>query len=121
MKNNSFLKEIIISVSLLVLLSLFFDPFGWMPPMSVTWLALALIVAFVIYAGFIWHENIHDEREGLHRLMGGRGGFLVGTGLLVVGIILESAKHRLDPWLLVTLSAMVIAKIVGHVYSQLKN
>ncbi len=123
MKNNSFLfhRELGISGILLFLLALFFDPLGWMPPAAVTLLVLGLIVAFVIYSIFIWRETTRDEREDLHRLTAGRAGFFGGTAMLVLAIVVQSLNHTLDPWLLVALSGMVLAKIAGRMYSELKN
>ncbi len=123
MKNNSphFTAEIILTIILLLLLALFFNPFGFMPRMMVAFLMVALIVVFIIFASFIWQEDPRDEREGQHRLMAGRIGFLAGTAILVLGIILQTVWHQLDPWLILALGAMVLAKIVARIYSELKN
>jgi len=48
-------------------------------------------------------------------------GFIVGAGVLVVGIIVRSLEHKLDFWLVITLTAMVLAKIVGLIYSRRKH
>ncbi len=122
MKNDSFGKEIIASLVLLFLLGLFVEPFGYMPPMAVMPLALIVILAFVVLAGFVWHEQAADEREALHSLMAGKFAFLGGVASLLIGIIKQTLEHqKLDIWLLVTLCVMVIVKLGGHVYSQVKH
>ena len=121
MKNN-FLQEIIVSVVLIALLILFLNPFElWMPPILLMMLILGLIVVFGVFASFIWRENARDEREGLHKMMAGRFAFLAGTASLVIGIIIQSLKHELDFWLVLTLGIMILAKIIGLIHGQAKH
>jgi len=120
MKNN-FLQEIIVSSVLIVLLVLFLNPFElWMPPLLIMMLVLAFIVMFSLFASFIWRENNKDEREGLHKMMAGRIAFLAGTATLVIAIIIQSFRHELDAWLVVTLGVMILAKIGGLLYGRIK-
>ncbi len=121
MKNN-FLQEITVSVVLIVLLILFLNPFElWMPPALLMMMVLGLVIAFSIFASFIWRENSIDEREGLHKMMAGRIAFLAGTSVLVIGIIVQSFRHTLDFWLVLTLGTMILAKIVGLMYGRIKH
>ena len=92
-----------------------------MPPILLMMMIVGLIVVFALYASFIWRENSKDEREGFHKMMAGRVAFLVGTAVLVVGIIIQSFRHDLDFWLVLTLGAMILAKIIGLVYARIKN
>ena len=118
MKNN-FLQEIIVSAVLIVLLILFLNPFElWMPPVLLMMMVLGFVVVFSIFASFIWRENSRDEREGLHKMMAGRIAFLAGTASLVIGIIIQSFRHELDFWLVLTLGIMILAKIIGLIYSR---
>lgn len=119
---NSLLQEVLISGILIVLLILFLNPFGfWMPTTLLMMMVLGLVVVFTLFASFVWKENHRDEREGLHKMMAGRIAFLVGTALLVLGIIVQSFKHDLDPWLVLTLGGMIVAKVVGLIYGRIKN
>ena len=121
MKNN-LLQEIIVSVVLIVLLILFLNPFElWMPPVLLMMMVLGLVVMFALFASFIWRENSRDEREGLHKMMAGRIAFLAGTASLVIGIIIQSFRHELDFWLVFTLGTMILAKIIGLMYSRMKH
>ena len=121
MKNN-FLQEIFVSLTLIVLLVLFLNPFYfWMPNTLLIMMIAGLIVVFALFASFIWRENAQDEREALHRFMAGRIAYLAGAGLSVVGIIIQSLQHNLDGWLVGILGIMIFAKIIGLVYSKVKN
>lgn len=119
---NSFLQEIVVSLVLIVLLVLFLNPLGfWMPTTLLMTMVLGLVVVFALFASFVWKENHRDEREGLHKMMAGRIAFLVGTTLLVIGIIIQSFGHKLDPWLVFILVGMIVAKVIAFIYGRIKN
>ena len=119
---NSFYQEIFISLVLVVLLVLFLNPFSfWMPNIVLMMLVLAFLVVFVAFASFVLREKARDEREGLHRMLAGRAAFLTGAGVLVIAIIIQSFGHMLDSWLVLILGVMVLTKIVGLIYSKIKN
>lgn len=119
---NNFIQEIAISLILIILSVLFLNPFNfWMPTALLMMMVLGLIVVFVIFAGFIWRENSRDEREGFHRMMAGRFAFLAGAAILVIGIIAQSLRHTLDPWLVLVLGAMILTKIIGLIYGRMKH
>lgn len=84
-------------------------------------LAVLAIILFAGFAIFIWREKDGDERENLHRALAGRWAFLAGSGVLVLGIVVEELNHGLDYWLVWALLAMVLAKIVGIIYKRHKN
>ncbi len=121
MKNN-FLQEIIISLTLIILLILFLNPFEfWMPNIILMMMILGLLLVFSVFASFIWREKSRDERESMHKMIAGRIAFLSGTAVLVIGIIIQSLKHELDFWLIFALGVMILAKIVGVIYNRVKN
>ena len=107
--------------ALFALLLVLLNPFGWwMPTAMAMMLTAALVAVFAVFASFVWREKPRDEREGLHRLLGGRWAFLAGALVLVVGIIVGEFAHNLDPWLPLALGAMILAKIVGLIYGRIK-
>lgn len=119
---NNLLQEISVSFILIILLILLLNPFGfWMPTQLVMMLVFSLIIIFVVFTSFIWKENAKDERESFHRMMAGRIAFLSGAGVLVIGIIVQSLSHNLDPWLVFTLGLMILAKIGGLIYSRINH
>lgn len=119
---NRVLQEILVAVILIVLLLFFLNPFNfWMPNALIMMMVAGLVVLFAIFASFIWRENARDEREGLHKLVAARFAFLAGAGVLVIGVIIQSLSHTLDPWLVAALGVMILAKIIGLIYSHLKH
>lgn len=119
---NSFIQEIIISLVIVILLFLFLNPFDfWMPDALLMMLIVILIITFSIFAGFIWKESVKDEREMLHRMFAGRVAYLVGVGMLMLGVVIQSLSRQIDLWLILTLSIMILAKIVAVAYGRIRN
>jgi len=117
MKNN--LKvEILISLVLVVLTIFLLNPFHfWMPDMMHI-LALGItLVALAFFAIFILREKVGDERDNAHKMLSGRIAFLVGSGLLTIGIVTQSFLDKVDVWLVVVLVAMVLSKLITRIYS----
>jgi cobalamin synthase len=122
MKNKPFIEPVL-AVLLILLAALCFQPFQttWMPTMASSFILVTLLAVFILFAVYIWKEEARDEREDQHRLTAGRNGFLVGAGLLVAGIILQTVRHQLDSWLILTLVGMVVTKLITRWYYQRKN
>lgn len=115
------IKELFISVVFLLLLIFFLNPLNiFMPSELVMLLTLTLVVLFIIFAVFIFKEKAADEREVLHRYIANRYAYLLGSGTLVLAIVVQEMQHRLDPWIVIALTVMVFAKIVGLLYSRMK-
>lgn len=113
--------EITFSLILLLLLVLLLNPFDfWMPDSMHMAILVGLVVAFAIFAIFVYREKAHDEREVLHRFIAGRFAYLVGTTVLVIGIVVEALNHSINIWLILTLAIMILAKLVGIFYGKLK-
>ncbi len=77
-----------------------------------------LILALVVITIVFWSERASDEREKMHRMMADRVGFLVGAGSIVVVIIVQTLQHKAESLFSVVLFAMLIAKILGHVWGR---
>jgi len=113
--------ELIISFILIGLLAILFNPWNTaMPDMMVMSLLLGLVSLFSIFVIFIWREKKGDEREEFHRLFADRMAFLVGSGVLIAGVIIQELSHAIDRWLIATLAFMVLAKVAGLIYSKRK-
>ena len=111
--------EISVSLVLLLMVFLFLDPFMIWMPSELVYMALGgLIIAFVIVAGFVWKERARDEREYLHTMIAGIVAYLTGAGLLVIAITVQTVLTHPDPWLVITLAGMVIARILGFIYAK---
>lgn len=117
MKNNH-TKEIIVSVVLVLLLVFILNPSLVFMPNSIHMMILVgLVVAFGLFASLILREEATDEREGVHRMLAGRIGFLAGSITILIGILYQSYLHTLDEWLVFTLVVMILAKIGARLYS----
>lgn len=116
MKNN--LKGTLVTLFLIIIAILLLNPFHfWMPGMMVIFLLATALVLFGLFASFILREKSIDEREDQHKALAGRNAFLVGSGILMLGIVIQGYSHNVDPWLVITLIAMVITKIVTRYWS----
>lgn len=116
MKNN--LIEIIITVSLVGLAILLLNPFHfWMPDMMVMCMLATTLGLFGLFASFVLRERMVDERDYQHRALAGRNAFLVGAGILTLGIVLEGYVHAIDPWLVLALIGMIVVKITTRIWS----
>ena len=121
MNNRSATWEIVVSLLLIVLLILFCNPLNLlMTPLMLMGVITCLIVCFAVFGSFIWRERARDEREVVERMAAGRIAFLTGAGILVIGIIYQSFSHAVDPWLVLTLGMMIVAKLAGILYSESK-
>lgn len=118
---NDIIHEIVVGAGLVVLLMLIGNPFNILMPSPVTMMLLGgIAVLSLLFISFVWKETAQDERENLHRLLAGRTAFLAGAGILLLGITMQTLQHRLDPWLVVALGAMVLTKLVTRWYSRSK-
>ncbi len=103
--------------ALVVLLVLLTDPFMlWMPAPAQMAVLLGAVVLAIIWAGFVMRERAHDERDALHARHAGRVAYLSGLGVLTLGLIYQGLAHAIDPWIVVALGVMVIAKLATRFY-----
>ena len=122
-RNNmkkQYLGEILLSIVLIVLAIGLLDPFMLLMPgeMAMT-VMLLLVLLFVIYTVFFWKERVQDEREEMHRLLVGRLAWLSGSSILILGIVWQGfIIHKVDPWLVLALSVMVLTKMLGRIYGE---
>lgn len=111
------MKELLISIILVVLLVAIMNPFGLLMPGMVQMVIMgAVAVAFAVFAGFVWRERARDEREERNRMQVGRIAFLAGGAMLVIGTFVQVMAHAVDPWLPGTLAVMITAKLIGLVH-----
>ena len=89
------------------------DPIDLLMPSEVqTTLLVLVVVVYGFFAGLMFREKPLDEREELMLHQSSRAGFLVGTGVLLLGVVYQVANRSLDNWLIWALGSMVIVKVV---------
>lgn len=116
-----FKGELVVAAVFLALLFVLFNPWHiFMPTYVERMLLAALLVAFGAFVAFIWRENPADEREALHRLYSDRLAFLAGAAILLAMVIVGEWRHQLDPWVLLALGAMILAKTAGLIYTKIR-
>ena len=95
-------KNILVPIVVVILATAFLDPFMVLMPESMVYgLLVLLFIAFVAYASLVWREQASDERE------------------VVMGIIHQAHfLHHVDPFLVITLAVMTIAKYLGILYAE---
>ncbi|OGK28013.1 hypothetical protein A3C28_02790 [Candidatus Roizmanbacteria bacterium RIFCSPHIGHO2_02_FULL_39_9] len=119
---KTILSEVFVSLVLVIFLILLLNPFSLLMPSPMEMIIiLGFALAFIIFVGFFWKEKVADERESLHRYIAGRIAYFTGVTLLTVGIIIQSLQHSLDKWLVISLTGMVIGKIIGLFYGRFKH
>ena len=118
---NKFLTEISISAILIILLTLLLDPFMLLMTTPIQMMMIAgVLIFFVSFCAFVWRENTKDERERFHKHIASRLAYLSGSAILIVGVIFQSLNHALDPWLVIALIVIILAKIIGAIYAEKK-
>ncbi len=116
------LKEFIMPILLAILIFFLINPLDWWMNNAVYMLlVLLLLLAFSTFSVFFWKEHVLDERESLHRMISGRIAFLIGGGVTVIGIVVQSFSHAIDPWLLAVLLSMVVGKAGAFLWSRSHN
>jgi hypothetical protein len=117
MKNN----KIVVHTAVAVLISFFaltladLVPF-WMPMMGEMVVLLIATVLICIWMGFILFERAADEREAVLKYQSGRFAYLAGIFILLVALIVQGFSHSIDPWVPITLAAMVVVKQLTRLY-----
>jgi len=121
MKNNIYLKELVAGAIVIITLVLFLNPVSFYMPTNFQMMALlVLVVAAVLFFSFVRNEKARDEREGLHRSFAGRYAFFAGAAVLLIGIVVQDLQKNIDPWLVIALGVMIIAKLIGSVAANKK-
>jgi len=115
------ITETLTAIAIFIIAIIFLNPGHLAMPDTVnSLLILGFIIAFLTFAAFVIKEKSSDERETLHILKAGRLSYLTGVGVLVLGIIFQTLKHDVDPWLVLAICAMVLSKILSRIYSRFK-
>lgn len=115
-------SEIILSAIALILLALFLNVFDLvMPPSTLHMLVVVALVIFGIIVVLVWREKPKDEREGYHRMFAARVSLILGSGVLIFGIILGLLNHSLDPFLIYALGVIILGKLLGMLYIKNKE
>lgn len=120
MKSN-YIKETVLSLLVVLSAVLLINPFMFWMPTAFDMMIVVFALLFLALIGVTWKESAGDEREDAHKFMAGRMAYLAGSGVIVLGIVVEALRHAVDPWLVAALAVMVLAKVVALVYRNKVN
>lgn len=121
MKNN-FLGETVISLALIGLLIFFINPLDLLMPYALhPFMVAFLVVLLIIFTGLLWKETPGDEREQMHKFIASRFAYFAVIATLIIGVIFQSFKGEVDPFLIIGICIALLAKILGLVYGHMKH
>lgn len=113
MKKYKSLLDIILLVGLLAMSGLAIAPETFVMPSSLQMLLLAVVFGLLAsFLALLWRENPSDEREAYNQAFASRSAYIVGTVVLIGAMLIQSFQHNLDPFIPVTLLAMIATKII---------
>lgn len=119
---NKYTLEIVVSLILIGLLILIINPSDiFMPTMAHMMLAGFAVIVFGFFAGLVLKEKTKDEREEKHRGLAGRAAFLAGSSILIIGMVSQTLKDSIDPWLVASLVVMILVKLTTRIYNDLNK
>ena len=119
---NKFIGEIIISLLLIGLLIFFINPLDLLMPHALhPFMIPFLVVLFIIFVGFLWKETPGDEREQFHKYIASRFAYFAIITTLTIGVIFQSFKGEVDPFLIIGICIALLAKIFGLIYGHIKH
>lgn len=117
-KNNA---EFILSIGIIGLLLLAYDPFGITMPSSLQMATLVtLLLVLSLFLVVFWKEKSHDEREELHKHYSGKVAYTAGILSLMIVISTQLLHHKYDIWAPITMAIMIITKILARKYLDTK-
>ena len=121
MQNNFF--HIGIVVLIVMLLVSLCDPFMVLMPAPLAMTAMLLVTVLVcVFAAFVIKERAQDEREALLRLEAGRVAYLLGVGVLMLGVLVQGLTvHTIDIWLVLSLGTMIVGKLIARLYVESRH
>jgi hypothetical protein len=119
---NKLVGEILISAVFVILLFSFIDPLDiLMPEKMHPFMVAMLLLLLIVFVGFLWKEIPGDEREQFHKYIASRFAYLAVIATLVIGVIVQSLYHKIDPWLIIAVCIIILAKIIGLIYGYFKH
>lgn len=119
---NKFIGELTLLAALIGLLLFFLNPvLIFLPRPMHPFMIPLLIILFIIFAAMLWKERPTDEREQLHTLIASRFAYFAGVTVLTIAIIIQHAQRSIDPWLIIAICIMLLAKIIGLLYGHLRH
>lgn len=119
---NKFIGELVLTCALIGLLLFFLNPLlVFLPRPMHPFMIPLLVILLIIFTGMLWKERPSDEREQLHTLIASRFAYFAGVATLTIALIIQHGQGTIDPWLIIAICIMLLAKIFGLLYGHLRH
>lgn len=114
LSNEGSKADVLIGSLAIVSLVLGSDLFLPFMPGLVAMLVIGIFVAiFAVFTLLIWRERPRDEREAHIVMASDRLGFLAGSIVLSIGVVIQALRHQPTSFLIIALVVMILAKLAG--------
>lgn len=111
--NKSLAFELFFGLVLTVLIVALYNPWSlWMPMEAHVMIVGMMAFVFGVLSVLAIKSINEDEREQKIRLIGYQTAYGVGTGVIIMGIMVQSFRHSVDSWLVGALLLMLAAKFI---------
>ena len=110
----------LIGIVFVLILGTFANPLMLYMPSHAEYLAAAVLaVVAAVFVGLIFREAARDEREEHLRERAARMGYLAGVAVLTLGIVVPVVRgFHADGWVLLSLAAMILARLVSRALAE---
>lgn len=113
MKKYKSLLDVVLLAGLGFMAFLAIAPDTIVMPTSLQMILLAIVLGLLAtFLVLLWREKPSDEREMDNQAVASRSAYIVGSGVLIVALLIQSFRHDLDPSVPIALFAMIVTKIV---------
>ena len=120
MKKTFYIEVVLLFILTVLLTFLLLDPFDLMMKLILSGVVLGLLATlYIIKFIVIWKEKEVDERDLHHRFYSSWVSYYTTSGLLFVGVIVESLSGVPDKWLIVSLAGLFITKLASLIYLEI--
>ena len=113
MKKHSSLLDIVLlfGLGLISFLAISPEALGMPSSMQMT-ILVAVLVLVATFLVFLWREKPVDEREAHNQAQASRLAYIIGSITLIIGLVVQSLDHEVDPVVPIALLAMIATKIL---------
>jgi len=118
--NKHIKKEIFLAALMFIIAGMCL--FYAMSPMMYVGTHVIAIVIFVIFSILIWTAKSIDERDYINRALSSDIAFTVGGVMLGIAMLYQIyVDMKVDVWILITLSTMLLVRVISQVWLDRNN
>lgn len=121
---SNLVQDILVPLVMVILLAILANPLGSSYSQALMGATLlALVLTFALSTFLYWQETKRENEDNLpvDFSFPDRIAFFAVAVVLLAGVAVQSLLGVLDVWLAIALVVLVIAKVWGRIYSQLRG